>query len=206
MLVRAGLIGFASLFAIGGSGALAVHEDLEFPAAIHEGTCLEPGDEVVALDDLTRLPEGSSGSDQTPAGAEGSQVVHGLPDGSTLDLTIDELFADDHILVVFDAAGEVINACGAIGAYDYEDGDTLSFGLRSQNDSPYVGAVVLTPLEDEDNADEDAELDIDIFLVNNTPFPPETPVADDATPVADDVTPATTDETPVVDDDATPVP
>lgn len=168
IFVRLGTIGFASAVALGGASALAVHEDLEFPVAIHEGTCEEPGDVVVELDNLVRLPEDAPAEGER-AGAPGSQVVHGLPDDEELDLTVDDLFAADHILAVFDAEGENIIACGPIGAYTFEEGNDLVFGLRSQGDSPYSGVAVI------ENDDDESE--IEIYLVNNTPAPAATPEA-----------------------------
>ena len=223
IVARAGLIGFAGIAMVGGNGAMAAHEDLEFPAAIHAGTCEEPGDEVLALDDLVRLPEDGE-DEENRAGAPDAQVVHGLPDGTTIDLTIDDLFEDDHVLVVFeaddaDAATDPgILACGPIGAYSYEDGDEVFFGLRSQGESPYSGVAILgrdddgagrdagdTDDADTDDADTDDatpddaedELAIEVYLVNNTPAP----TGDDvSTPAADEPTVVTTDETPVADE------
>jgi hypothetical protein len=116
-----GLVGFAGIAAIGANGAMAVHEDIEFPAAIHAGTCAEPGDEVLMVGNLVRQP---NDNEENRAGAPGSQVVHGLPDDSSIDLTVDDLFAADHILAVFNPDGDIV-ACGPIGAYSYEDGDDV---------------------------------------------------------------------------------
>ncbi len=172
LLMRLGMIGFASVLAFMAVPAMAVHEDLEFPVAIHAGTCEEPGDEVLALDNLVRLPHDAPDEGE-PAGAPGAQVVHGTGDDTEIDLTIDDLFAADHILAVFDAEGEMIVACGPIGAYTYEAGNDLVFGLRSQGDSPYSGVVII----DGDDDDADDSTDIEIYLVNNTPAPMATPEA-----------------------------
>lgn len=110
---------------------------------------------------------------QPRASAPGSQVVHGLPDDAELELTVDDLLAEDHILAVFDAEEENIVACGPIGAYTFEDGNDLVFGLRSQGDSPYSGVVLI----DNDDDEEDGDADIEIYLVNNTPAPAATPEA-----------------------------
>ena len=183
LLARVGALGVVSVLAFGSASALAKHEDLEFPAAIHAGTCEEPGDVVLELDPLVRLPEDAPDEGER-AGAPGSQVVHGLPDDATLDLTVDDVFAADHILAVFDAEGENIVACGPIGAYTFEEGNQLVFGLRSQGDSPYSGVVLIGDDEGDDEADgddataeDDAGTDIEIYLVNNTPAPPATPEA-----------------------------
>lgn len=170
LAVRVGVVAVAGTMALGASAALAVHEDLEFPVAIHAGTCEMPGDEVLALDNLVRLPSDAP-TEGERAGAPGSQVVHGTPnDGVDLDLTVDDLFAADHILAVFDAEGETIVACGPIGAYTFEEGNDLVFGLRSQGDSPYSGVAII-------ENDDDDELDIEVYLVNNTPAPAATPEA-----------------------------
>jgi hypothetical protein len=175
-LVRTGMAAIAGMLAISAMPVMAAHEDLEFPVAIHAGTCEEPGEEIVALDNLVRLPEGTS-SEGERAGAAGSQVVHGTTDDAEISLTIEDLFAADHILAVFDAEGETIVACGPIGAYTYQSGDDLVFGLRSQGESPYSGVAIIDgDDEDDDNSDDDT--DIDIYLVNNTPAP-----APAATPV-----------------------
>lgn len=168
LLIRVGVTGFAGALVLGGGSAFAEHEDLEFPAAIHEGTCDEPGDEVLALDSLVRLPEDAP-AEGDRAGAPGAQVVHGLPEDAEIELAVDDLFADDHVLAVFDAEGEEIVACGPIGAYTYDDGDDLAIGLRSQGDSPYSGVGFF--------AGDDDGLDVEIYLVNNTPAPAATPVA-----------------------------
>lgn len=169
-LARLGMLGMAGGLALGGSSALAVHENLEFPAAIHAGTCEAPGEVVLDLGNLVRLPEGAP-AEGDRAGAPGAQVVHGTPDDSEIDLTVDDLFAADHILAVFNAEADAIVACGPIGAYTYEDGEDLAIGLREQGDSMYSG-VVLFDVDDDD-------LDVEIYIVNSTPAP-----APDATPTA----------------------
>lgn len=176
LFVRLGLVGFAGALAFAGQVAFAAHEDLEFPAAIHAGTCEAPGDEVLALDNLVRLLQDAPESGDR-AGAPGSQVVHGLADDSSIDLTIDDLFADDHILAVFDAEGTTIVACGPIGAYTYADGDGLAIGLRSQGNSPYSGVALFGGDDDNDDDSADGGLEVEVFLVNNTPAPAATPVA-----------------------------
>lgn len=177
----AGLLAIGGSVAFSGSVSRAAHEDVEFPAAIHAGACEAPGEVVLQLDNLVRLPEGSG--EENRAGAPGSQVIHGLPDDSTIDLTVDDLFSADHILAVFNADGDII-ACGPIGAYSYTDGDDLLFGLRSLGDSPYSGVVIVEGTGSDDEETEDAEetgTEIEVYLVNNTPAP--TPEAQ-ASPVS----------------------
>ena len=173
-VARFGMLGLAGGLAFAGTGALAAHENLEFPAAIHAGTCEMPGEVVLQLDNLVRLPQGAPMEGER-AGAPGAQVVHGLPDDSEINLGADDLFGADHILAVFDAEGANIVACGPIGAYTYEQGQDIAIGLRSQGDSPYSGVALF----DIDDDDDDSETDLEIYLVNNTPAP-----APDATPTA----------------------
>lgn len=169
ILIRGGLTGFVGALALGGASVFAAHEDLEFPVAIHEGTCEEPGDEVVALDDLVRLPVNAP-EEGDRVGAPGAQVVHGLPESAEIDLTAADLLADDHVLAVFDAEGEEIIACGPIGAYTFnEDDGDLEIGLRSQGESPYSGVAFF-------RGDDDS-VDAEVYLVNNTPAPAATPEA-----------------------------
>lgn len=171
---RLGVLGIAGTLAMGSASTLAVHENVEFPAAIHTGTCEAPGDEVLALDNLVRLPVGAPAEGES-VGAPGSQVVHGTPDDYEIPLTIDDLFAADHILAVFDAEGTTIVACGPIGQYTYNQGDDVVIGLRSQGDSPYSGVAIFDG-DDEDDEDR-PETDVDVYLVNNTPAMMATPEA-----------------------------
>ncbi len=170
-MFRLGVVGLAGGFALGGASTLAVHENVEFPAAVHAGTCEAPGEVVFELPNLVRLPEGVAAEGER-AGAPVAQVVHGVPLGTTLDATVPDLFAADHIVAVFNADADTIVACGPIGAYTYAEGEDLAIGLREQNESNFTGAAFFT------NNDAGA-LDVSLILVSDTVPPPA-----DATPVA----------------------
>jgi len=173
LAVRLGALGLAGGLALGGSAALAVHENFTFPAAIHAGSCEAPGDVVLKLDNLVRLPEGTA-TEGERTGAPMAQVVHGSPGGAAIDLAVGDLFAAEHILAVFNADGDAIVACGPIGAYTYGEGENLAIGLREQGDSNFSG-VALFESNDADG------LDVAVYLVSSATPPP----ADaDATPVA----------------------
>jgi hypothetical protein len=172
-LTRLAIFGIAGGLALGGTSALAVHENVEFPAAVHAGSCEQPGDVVFELPNLVRLPEGAP-AEGDKVGAPVAQVVHGVPVGTSLPTTIPDLFAAEHIVAVFNAAGDTIVACGPIGAYTYAEGQDLAIGLREQADSNFTGAAFFT------NNDA-GELDVSVILVSDT-VPPA--VTDDATPVA----------------------
>lgn len=169
-MIRLGVAALAGMMAMGASSALAVHENVDYPVAIHAGTCDAPGDVVVELGDLTRLPV-EAPDEGDPVGAAGNQVVHGFEDEVELDLTVDDLFAADHLVAVFDAEGAIV-ACGPIGQYTYADGSDLAFGLRpAGEESPWNGVVLV------DNDDDDDALEVEIYLVNNTVPPAASPVA-----------------------------
>lgn len=187
--IRLGFVGLAGTIVFGASAALAVHEENEYPAAIHAGSCEAPGEVVFDLPDLTLLPEDApEGEDRV--GAPLAQVVHGLPDDTALDATVDDLLAEDLVVAVFDPEDDTtIIACGPIGAYSFgEDQERLAIGLREFNGSNYTGVALFgdddgdeasTETETETETEEDG-LPIEIYIVLNT-FP-ATPEAD-ATPI-----------------------
>lgn len=175
LLVRVGAVGIAASFALTGASVSAVHENVEFPVAIHAGSCESPGEVVFELDNLVRLPVGAPEEGER-VGAPGAQVVHGYDEDVDLTATVDDLFAADHIVAVFNAEGDTIVACGPIGAYTYEAGNDLAIGLREWNESNFSGAAFF----DVDDDDDDDALGLDIFLVSST-LPP---AATDGTPAA----------------------
>ncbi len=186
--IRLGLVGVVGAVVVGASTTLAVHEENEYPAAIHEGTCEAPGEVVFDLPDLTLLPEDApEGEDRV--GAPLAQVVHGLPDDTALDATIEDLFAEDHVVAVFDAEeGTEIIACGPIGAYSFgDDQEELAIGLREFNESNYTGIALFG--DDSDASDDDTEteteddgLEIEVYIVLNT-FPATPEASPGATPI-----------------------
>ena len=187
--VRLGLVGVVGA-AVVATSALAVHEENEYPAGIHAGSCESPGEVVFDLPDLTLLPENAP-DEEGRVGAPDAQVVHGLPEDIALAATVDDLLAEDHVVAVFDPEDETtIIACGPIGAYSFdEDQDQLAIGLREFNNSNYTG-VALFGFDDEGEdaatetatetetetetatATEEESLSIEVYLVLNT-FPVE---------------------------------
>lgn len=121
-------------------------------AAIYAGTCDTNGfsDPVAELTDVT-----------TPAGAPaGSTDVPDVETSrTTIDQPLDDLLADDHVLVVFDEDDATVPlACGAIGGVVTDDG-SLAIGLPRVGESRYSGVAVLTP--------EAGMTNVTIFLVEN---------------------------------------
>lgn len=106
-------------------------------AAIYAGAC--DGDfaaEPVATLTNVRPPDGET------AGAETASAVE--TSFTTLDLPLDDLLAEDHVLVVFDEADDsVALACGAIGGIVTDD-RTLTFGLEALDESRFSGVAYLS--------------------------------------------------------------
>ena len=133
------------------------------PAAIYAGTCDTAdftGDPVAVLSETT-LPEGDvQGADDASA-VETSTTTLGMP--------LDDILADDHVLVVFDEDDDTVPlACGAIGGIVTDDG-TLAFGLPAVGESRYAGVGSLT--EDGD------QTDATIFLAEDLDGGDATPAA-----------------------------
>lgn len=108
------------------------------PAAIHTGTCDTAdftADPVAVLSETT-APDGETQGAGDASGVETSVT--------TLDLALDDILADDHVLVVFDENdASVALACGAIGGIVNGDG-TLAFGLPAVGESRFSGVATLT--------------------------------------------------------------
>ena len=113
-------------------------------AAIYAGDCDgDFADEPVATLTNVRPPDGD------PAGADTASAVE--TSFTSLDLPLDDILADDHVLVVFDEDDDTVPlACGAIGGIVTEDG-SLAFGLPAVGESRYSGVAYLS--EDGDQTD-----------------------------------------------------
>ena len=104
--------------------------------------------------------------DGDPAGVDTASAVE--TSFTMLDLPLDDLLADDHVLVVFDQDDDTVPlACGAIGGVVANDG-SLAIALPAVDDSRYAGIAYLTPDGD--------QTDATVFLAEN--------LAGDATPAA----------------------
>ena len=107
-------------------------------AAIFAGDC-GPGtfsDPVAVLTNVSP-PDGDAQGASVAAPVETSLT--------TLDLPLDDLLADDHVLVVFDEDDDTVPlACGAIGGIVAGDG-SLALGLPLVGESLYSGIATLTP-------------------------------------------------------------
>ena len=121
------------------------------PAHIHFGNCVELGDVVVPLTDLTGPTGDSVGQADRAIPAESSFT--------TVPMTLDAILSANHAINVhlsteridtYIACGEVSGAINATGA--------LVVGLREESDSGYSGIAFLSPGAD------GASTDVSVFL------------------------------------------
>jgi hypothetical protein len=108
------------------------------PAHIHSGNCVELGDVVVPLTDLTAPVSESVGQADRATPAESSFT--------TVPMTLDAVLAADHAINVHLSA-ERINtyiACGELGGIVDATG-AIVVGLREESDSGYTGIAFLSP-------------------------------------------------------------
>lgn len=114
-------------------------------AAIYAGDCDADftDDPVAKLTDVS-APDGEERGAASFAAVETSFT--------TLDLPLDDILADDHVLVDFDQADDTVPlACGAIGGPVSDDG-SLAFGLPEAGDSGFSGVACLTEDDDQTQA------------------------------------------------------
>ena len=116
------------------------------PAAIYAGDC-DTAD--LTVDPVAVLSE-TTAPDGDPVGADTASVAE--TSFTTLDLPLDDILADDHVLVVFDEDDDSVPlACGAVGGIVTDDG-TLAFGLPAVGESRYSGVAYLTENGDQTDA------------------------------------------------------
>ncbi len=130
--------------------------------AIYAGDCEgDFADEPVATLTNVRPPDGEAAGADTASAVETSFT--------TLDLPLDDLLAEDHVLVVFDEDDDTVPlACGAIGGIITEDG-SLVFGLPAVGASRFSGVAYLTEDGDQTLAT--------LFLAEDLDGGDETPAA-----------------------------
>jgi hypothetical protein len=121
------------------------------PAHIHTGDCVELGDVVVPLTDLTApVGEGAGQADEaSPAESSFTNVP----------MTLDAILAADHAINVHLSAEQIDTyiACGELGGVVDASG-VLVIGLREQSDSGYTGIAFLAPGAD------GASTDVSVFI------------------------------------------
>ena len=121
------------------------------PAHIHAGDCVELGDVVVPLTDLT-----------APIGEGVGQAAKATPAESSftnVPMTLDAILGADHAINIHLSAEQIDTyiACGEIGGGVNATG-ALVVGLREQSDSVYTGIAFLSPDAD------GASTDVSVFI------------------------------------------
>jgi hypothetical protein len=121
------------------------------PAHIHSGNCVELGDVVVPLTDLTAAVGEGIGQADEAIPAENSFT--------TVPMTLDAILAADHAINVHLSAEQIDTyiACGELGGV-VDAGGALVIGLREQSDSGYTGIAYLSPGVD------GASTDVSVFI------------------------------------------
>jgi hypothetical protein len=121
------------------------------PAHIHSGDCVELGDVVVPLTDLT-----------APTGVGAGQAEKAIPAESSftnVPMTLDAILGADHAINVHLSAEQIDTyiACGEIGGVIDSSG-SLVIGLREESDSGFTGIAFLSPGAD------GASTDVSVFI------------------------------------------
>ena len=121
------------------------------PAHIHSGDCVELGDVVVPLTDLTPPVGEGVGQADSATPAESSFT--------TVPMTLDAILGADHAINVHLSAERIDTyiACGEIGGGVDATG-ALVIGLREESDSGYTGIAFLSPGAD------GASTDVSVFI------------------------------------------
>jgi hypothetical protein len=121
------------------------------PAHIHSGNCVELGDVVVPLTDLTAPVSESVGQADSATPAESSFT--------NVPMTLDAILGADHAINVHLSAERIDTyiACGEL-AGDINTTGALVVGLREESDSGYTGIAFLSPGAD------GASTDVSVFI------------------------------------------
>jgi hypothetical protein len=108
------------------------------PAHIHSGNCVELGDVVVPLTDLTAPVSESVGQADSATPAESSFT--------NVPMTLDAIVGADHAINVHLSAERIDTyiACGEL-AGDINATGALVVGLREESNSGYTGIAFLSP-------------------------------------------------------------
>jgi len=108
------------------------------PVHIHSGDCVDLGDVVVPLNDLT-APVGE-GAGQAEEASQAESSFTNIP------MALDAILAADHAINVHLSAEEIGTyiACGELGGVVDVNG-SLVVGLREDSDSGHTGIAFLSP-------------------------------------------------------------
>ena len=175
-------LSIATVLAIGGSvlsagAATADTETSPHPANMHDGSCLDAGDVVAPLGDVSSrlLVDGTATVTEPVGPAENAIPVEASV--TTIPIAYADLWVAPHAIVVRLSADEptVSLLCGDIGGAGMGPAD-LAFGLGPVDDSGYTGIATL-----HDNADGTTRVSVYIvspqYLGSTSPAGPEESIA-----------------------------
>jgi plastocyanin len=139
-------------------GALA-QDEAPHPAHIHSGDCVNLGDVVFPLSDvsLAALVEGASVAGAVAGAADAIPVEIS---GTTVAASLADILAAPHAINIHESAENIGNyiACGTIGGTMIGTSD-VAIGLGELNDSGYTGVATL-----HDNGD--GTTAVSVYLIN----------------------------------------
>jgi hypothetical protein len=115
--------------------------ELSRPAHIHTGDCVNLGEVVAPLTNLTEPTGNAVGQSDKAIAAESSFT--------TVPMTLDQILASPHAVNVHLSAAQIGTyiACGEVGGVIDANG-ALTIGLRELNNSGYTGIAYLAPTAD----------------------------------------------------------
>ena len=126
------------------SAATADTETTPHPANVHDGSCLDVGDVVAPLGDVSSrlLVDGTATVTEPVGPAENAIPVEASV--TTIPIAVADLLATPHSIVVRQSADELTVSllCGDIGGAGMSALD-LAFGLGPVDDSGYTGIATL---------------------------------------------------------------
>jgi predicted lipoprotein with Yx(FWY)xxD motif len=143
-----GALAVMALVALGGGQAIRAQEATPVaaggeattprPAHIHSGDCVNLGEVVAPLTNLTEPTGNAVGQSDKAIAAESSFT--------TVPMTLDQILASPHAVNVHLSAEQIGTyiACGEIGGVIDANG-ALTIGLRELNNSGYTGIAYLAP-------------------------------------------------------------
>ena len=146
-----GALAVMALVALGGGQAIRAQEATPIaaggeattprPAHIHSGDCVNLGEVVAPLTNLTEPTGNAVGQSDKAIAAESSFT--------TVPMTLDQILASPHAVNVHLSAEQIGTyiACGEIGGVIDANG-ALTIGLRELNNSGYTGIAYLAPTAD----------------------------------------------------------
>lgn len=144
----------ALMLTMGAGGSLALNDDDELGAGIHEGTCASPGAMIEDIDDLE-----IDDDRRTPTIAGTAVAGPVYEEDEDLDVSLETLTGAPHVVLVraSDDSSAPAVACGEITGEPTNG--TLRVPLAEVDGSGITGVATFRP-DDDDDDDDDDELEV----------------------------------------------